>query len=229
MDNKDLINIKKEADELYFGRISKIQNKLDKYIEILWGALEDVPFVENENKEQVLDGEYLDFKKGSTLEDIWHWFDERYSKGVSYLLNEYKITESPEIFIKKEIKERQFNFQDYKYLIECTLSNSIDTYKNQYLLVNDYKNQSENDIDLKGNCCFNCDFKIVEPKLIKEIHSLDEVIEFCKTKKIDLEDNLDNNGNLIVGAEKNELICKDLNKYDREIDLESEESEEDEL
>ena len=67
-----------------------LQKKLDRLLEILWEALEDVPFCEIEGVE-VLDDDYLDFEfETTTKEDIWHWFDERYSKGVHYLLYEFE-------------------------------------------------------------------------------------------------------------------------------------------
>ena len=48
---------------------SYIQRLEDKEIEKLWEDLEDVPFIENEDKELVLDGEFLDFEKGTNVED----------------------------------------------------------------------------------------------------------------------------------------------------------------
>jgi len=30
------------------------------------------------------------FPAGTHREDIWHWFDENHSKGVGWLMNEYK-------------------------------------------------------------------------------------------------------------------------------------------
>ena len=71
-----------------------LQKRLDKMLETLWAALEDVPFCENEGVEY-LDDDYLDFEfETTTKEDIWHWFDERHSKGVHFLLYEYEIKEN---------------------------------------------------------------------------------------------------------------------------------------
>ena len=70
-----------------------LQKRLDKMLETLWEALEDVPFCEIEGVE-CLDDDYLDFEfETTTKEDIWHWFDERYSKGVYHLLYEFENEE----------------------------------------------------------------------------------------------------------------------------------------
>lgn len=64
-----------------------LQQRLDELLEKLWDELEDIPFKE---KIEYLDDDYLDFEIGKTTkEDIWHWFDDRYSEGVHYLLYEY--------------------------------------------------------------------------------------------------------------------------------------------
>lgn len=99
-DKDDLLGLKQYADELktYIGvnkdrpEVQTRQKELDSILEKLWVALEDVPFIENENRELILDGEYLDFPKGTTRDKIWHWFDFLYSKGVAYLINDFDIT-----------------------------------------------------------------------------------------------------------------------------------------
>lgn len=55
----------------------------DKILEDLWANFADVPM----NPEtECMDAEFLGFPVGTPREDIWHWFDERHSKGVAYLL-----------------------------------------------------------------------------------------------------------------------------------------------
>jgi hypothetical protein len=61
-------------------------NMTDKEIENLWDELGDVPIDENE----CLDVDWHGWSKGTHREDIWHWFDEHHSKGVGWLMNEYK-------------------------------------------------------------------------------------------------------------------------------------------
>lgn len=55
----------------------------DKELEELWVELSDVTIdPETERTEEA----FLHFPAGTDREDIWHWFDERHSKGVAYLL-----------------------------------------------------------------------------------------------------------------------------------------------
>lgn len=62
----------------------------DRMIEEMWEELEDIPFDEDEDSgELYITQDWKEFKTGESREDIWHWFDERHSKGVAYLLNEY--------------------------------------------------------------------------------------------------------------------------------------------
>lgn len=59
----------------------------DEDIEDLWCQLEDVAM----NPEtECLEASFLGFPEGTHREEIWHWFDERHSKGVHYLLYEYR-------------------------------------------------------------------------------------------------------------------------------------------
>lgn len=55
----------------------------DAALESLWHEFEDIPM----NPEtECMDAPFLDFPAGTHREDIWHWFDERHSKGVAHLL-----------------------------------------------------------------------------------------------------------------------------------------------
>lgn len=60
---------------------SKLKDK-DMYLESLWESLRDV----HTDKNECIDQFWYIFKKGTFREDIWHWFDERYSKGVAKLM-----------------------------------------------------------------------------------------------------------------------------------------------
>ena len=91
---------------------------------------------------------------------------------------------------------------------------------NQYLLVEDDKTSSDMDVDLIGDCCFNCDCKILDSKIVAKVYSLEDVKEFCKINKIEIEKNLDKEGNLIIGASKDMIIASDLNRYDKEREIE---------
>lgn len=72
----------------------KTLRERDAILELLWKQFEDVP-MNPETKEieapflhlPMNDEDYLVyFDIGTPREDIWHWFDERHSKGAAYLL-----------------------------------------------------------------------------------------------------------------------------------------------
>ncbi len=64
--------------------------EIDAKLEKIWDELEDVLFDEDDNGELVLADNWYLFSKGTSREDIWHWFDERHSKGVAWLIYDYK-------------------------------------------------------------------------------------------------------------------------------------------
>lgn len=66
-----------------------------RMLEGFWKNLADVSFCEDEEGRLLLEKEYrlmigareiATFPSGTEREEIWHWFDEQYPKGVSYLL-----------------------------------------------------------------------------------------------------------------------------------------------
>lgn len=60
--------------------------KTDIELKNLWYLFSDVSFDENEDAELVLANDFYCFEKGTSRNYIWHWFDEKYSKGVGYML-----------------------------------------------------------------------------------------------------------------------------------------------
>ena len=73
----------------------------DKELEKLWDELEDVTCIEakdfyaddddyKDDISLVLASDWNCFSAGTSVEDIWYWFDEHHSKGVGWLLNEYE-------------------------------------------------------------------------------------------------------------------------------------------
>ena len=55
----------------------------DEALEQLWARLEDVPM----NPEtECIEEDFVNWPAGTHREDIWHWFDERHSKGVAGLM-----------------------------------------------------------------------------------------------------------------------------------------------
>lgn len=55
----------------------------DTVLERLWDEFADVPMDPETEK---MEESFLHFPAGADREEIWHWFDERHSKGVVYLL-----------------------------------------------------------------------------------------------------------------------------------------------
>lgn len=122
--------------------------------------------------------------------------------------------------MNEKLKETNFKKQDYKYIIQCDLSSDETIYMNQYLLVESVNVPSDYDVDLVGDCCFNCDFEILDPKIVAKVYSLEGVKKFCEINKIEINKNLDKEGNLIIGGSKDQIIANDMNRYDRERELE---------
>ena len=57
----------------------------DAELERLWAEFGDVPM----NPEtECMDAPFLGFPAGTHREEIWHWFDERHSQGVAYLMGQ---------------------------------------------------------------------------------------------------------------------------------------------
>ena len=53
----------------------------DTQLEKLWKQFGDVPMNPDTEK---MEEPFMDFPAGTDREEIWHWFDERHSKGVAY-------------------------------------------------------------------------------------------------------------------------------------------------
>ena len=58
----------------------------DRLIENLWMIFGDVPTLLDDDLHTVTDEEFMDWPIGTDIEDIWHWFDKAYSKGVHELM-----------------------------------------------------------------------------------------------------------------------------------------------
>ena len=43
-----------------------------------WADLGNVPTVENDSGEQVIDAPFLHFQQGKDVESIWHWFEAQH-------------------------------------------------------------------------------------------------------------------------------------------------------
>lgn len=69
---------------------------LDKFtqgqLKELWIRLGDVPVIENKKWELILDAPFLDYPKGTNVEDIWHDFDEALDDGIAPLIGDLNWT-----------------------------------------------------------------------------------------------------------------------------------------
>lgn len=77
-------------------------NDRDKRLEEMWERLADVPV---DPVTETLDEAFLCFPAGADKEAVWRWFDERYSKGVAYLLyggTEDYVPESKRLYALKK-------------------------------------------------------------------------------------------------------------------------------
>ncbi len=70
------------ADDEDLAGMPTLKNR-DERLEALWKQFADVPM--NPDTE-CMEEDFLHFPAGTDREEIWHWFDERHSKGVAYLL-----------------------------------------------------------------------------------------------------------------------------------------------
>ena len=74
-------------------QMDTLENR-DRVLEMMWNDLEDVPM----NPEtECIEEDYYCFPAGTNREEIWHWFDERYSRGVVHLLYRTGLKQPPKI------------------------------------------------------------------------------------------------------------------------------------
>ena len=72
------------------------KEEIDSKLEVLWTELTDIPFDETKEMDLVLAEDWYLFPKGTSRDEIWHWFDERHSKGVAWLLYDFGTEETQE-------------------------------------------------------------------------------------------------------------------------------------
>ncbi len=116
----------------------------------------------------------------------------------------------------------------YTYIFQCTLSNSKDTYDNQFLLVkNPNELNTDFEIDLKGEFCFNCAFEVVKSKLIATINSMEDLREFCQNNDISIPKERIRENGFIAGGSIDEglFINNNLEPIDWMENLEENEEE----
>ena len=68
-----------KIDSLTIRSIEETDALMEKY----WAEFVDVPM---DPDTETMEEDFLHFPAGTDRETIWHWFDERYSRGVAHLL-----------------------------------------------------------------------------------------------------------------------------------------------
>lgn len=79
-------NMDKETMPGIAWAVDRVRETTDWSLEEMWKELGDVPFEEGPDGGLYLEADWRGFPAGTEREDIWHWFDERYSGGVHALL-----------------------------------------------------------------------------------------------------------------------------------------------
>lgn len=95
----------------------------DKELEELWTQFGYVPM---DPDTECIEEAFGEFPAGTHREDIWHWFDERHSKGVAYLMYngiEDYVPETRRLYgLKKLCFECESQTCQFNYRGECRFS-----------------------------------------------------------------------------------------------------------
>lgn len=86
-------SLKKSLGETPIGNMDTLKHR-DQLLREAFLQLEDVPM---DPETEVMEAPFLHFPAGTSREDIWKWFDERYSKGIVDLLYLEGIDHYPEL------------------------------------------------------------------------------------------------------------------------------------
>jgi hypothetical protein len=77
------MNLEEFEEDMYVEVFDGWQEKKDEGLKALWEEFGAIPM----NPEtECIEEDWKGWKAGTFREDIWHWFDERHSKGVAYLM-----------------------------------------------------------------------------------------------------------------------------------------------
>jgi hypothetical protein len=125
----EVLNDLHEQDRIDYGEYTALFEGLtevdtirerDEMLEELWEKFVDVPM--DPYTEQIEDN-FLHFPHGTGREEIWHWFDERHSKGVAYLLYGDGVDRTDEhsklVYLHSLCDECDLKFCRYNHGGEC--------------------------------------------------------------------------------------------------------------
>ena len=92
----------------------------DEVLEELWEQFGDIPM----NPEtECIEEKFMGWGPGIHREEIWHWFDERHSKGVAYLLYGDVFDRTPEpaklLYLKQLCFECESSSCQFNHSGEC--------------------------------------------------------------------------------------------------------------
>ena len=92
----------------------------DEVLEELWEQFGDIPM----NPEtECIEDKFIGWGPGIHREEIWHWFDERHSKGVAYLLYGDGFDRTPEpaklLYLKQLCFECESSSCQFNHSGEC--------------------------------------------------------------------------------------------------------------
>lgn len=101
----------------------------------------------------------------------------------------------------------------YNRIDKVNLTDGKIAYDNQYLLTGIYTNgmsleDSGLEVDLTGNCDFNCEFHVSERKTVQRVKTVQDILDFAKEHGIDL--NCETKSELIVGGSNDCIIHENL-------------------
>lgn len=186
-------------------------------------------FKEKEYAVRYLQGEGIDKLRDEECkyEICIYETEQDYNKGEPFQLDVYSDLEDAKVELKRTINFNDYfsgniiNQQNgieefsyylnkenerYSYIFECTLESNSKKYEHQFLLVKNPNDLETNlEIDLIGRFNFNCDYNVVNPKLVQIINSKDELQGFCEKHNINIPEGCIRKDGLIV----NELLIND--------------------
>ena len=109
----------------------------------------------------------------------------------------------------------------YHRIDKVTLINGKTVYANQYLLTGSFADgtsleDGDFEIDLTGDCDFNCEFHVSKRETVREVKSIQDILDFTKEHGIDLDCECESK--LFVGGNNDCIIHENLEFEWMELD-----------
>lgn len=138
-----------------------------------------------------------------------------YVEGNYLRIEEVENKEAKTEDVKEYLRQR-YKTPTTNYIAKCTLTNGDKKFKNEYLLLDtkDSNGMSGVDIILENNrfniLWYNCDYGVENLKIVAEVKTLDELIDFMKSVGVDLS-GMVKDGEIEVGM--SDRINQNLYRY----------------